>query len=217
MFMNILLVEDNQSIIDGLKYALEQNNFSVSVSSELKDAKDKIEDNKYDLIILDVSLPDGNGFDFYRNYIKNTKTIFLTAKDSEDDIVNGLEMGAEDYITKPFKTRELIARINRILNYNKNNIITIKDITFDFDKMEVSKNNEKINLSSLELKILHLLISNVNKVITRQNIIEHIWEWTGNDVYDNTITVYLKRIREKLGTDIIITIKGIGYRIDDEK
>lgn len=214
--MKILLVEDNEGIIEGLKYALEQDKYEVMVEKNIKDTINTLDNNTFDLIILDVSLPDGNGFDLYRNFIKDTKVIFLTAKDSEDDIVNGLEMGAEDYITKPFKMRELLVRINKILSSGKNNIIKVKNITFDNDKMEVTKNGEIINLSSLELKILQLLLQNVNKVVARQCIIEHIWEWTGNDVYDNTITVYMKRIREKLGTDIIITLKGIGYRIDDE-
>ena len=126
-------------------------------------------------------------------------------------------MGAEDYITKPFSIRELIARINKILLRNKkNSTIKIKDIEFDIDKMVVYKDGKEINLTSLELKILNLLFMNLNKVVTRNYIIEKIWEWTGNDVNDNTVTVYLKRIREKLVTDIIITIKGIGYRIDEK-
>ena len=164
-----------------------------------------------------ISLPDGNGFDLYKNYIKKKEisTIFLTAKDDEDDIVKGLELGAEDYITKPFSTKELLARMNKIiLRKNKNTIIKIKDISFDIDKMVVYKENKPIELTSLELKILHLLFMNINKVVTRNEIIDKIWEWTGNDINDNTVTVYLKRIREKIKTDIIITIKGIGYRID---
>ena len=215
--MNILLVEDNSAIIKGLVYALEQNGYKVNYKTNVKDTIEYLNHNKIDLIILDVSLPDGNGFDLYKDYIKDTKTIFLTANSDEDDIVKGLEMGADDYLTKPFKTKELLARINKILLKKNSNIIRIKDITFDIDKMEVKKNEEIINFSSLEIKILFLLFSNINKVVTRQSIIEHIWEWTGNDVYDNTITVYMKRIREKLDSDIIITIKGIGYRIDDEK
>ena len=173
---------------------------------------------KINLIILDITLPDGNGFDLYRDIKEmNISTIFLTARDDEDDIVKGLELGAEDYITKPFSTRELLARINRIfLREKKNNIIKIKDITCDLDKMCVYKGEEQIAFSSLELKILMLLFSNINKVITREYIIEKIWDWTGNDVYDNTVTVYMKRIREKLGTPIITTIKGVGYRIDEE-
>ena len=168
----------------------------------------------YDLMILDITLPDGNGIEFYKK--NNTiPTIFLSAKDDEETIVNGLELGAEDYLTKPFSSKELLARINRILLRNKKSEITIKDITFDYNSLIVKKNNEEIKLSSLELKILNLLFTNLNKIVTREMIIENIWNWTGNDVNDNTITVYLKRIREKLDTDIITTIKGIGYRINE--
>lgn len=218
--MNILLIEDNESIIKGLEYAFKQNKFNLVYKSDLKSAKEYLIKNKPNIIILDISLPDGNGYIFYKNNIREKKipTIFLTANDDEDNIVNCLEDGAEDYITKPFSTRELVARINRILSKNKsNNIINVKDITFDLDKMEVYKNNDKINLTSLELKILSLLFENINKVITRNYIIENIWKWTGNDVNDNTVTVYLKRIREKLDSDIIITLKGIGYRIDEHE
>ena len=110
----------------------------------------------------------------------------------------------------------MLTRIKRLLNDSRKNLFKIKDIEYDVNKMVVYKNKEEVNLSSLELKILNLLFTNINKVVTRDSIIEHIWEWTGNDVYDNTITVYMKRIREKLGTDIIKTLKGIGYRIDNE-
>ena len=216
--MKILLVEDDDLIAKGLVYLLEQNNFEVMYISKGRNI-DKYLDN-VDLIILDVSLPDCNGFDLYNKTIKkyDISTIFLTARDDEDDIVKGLELGAEDYITKPFLNKELLARINRIIaRKKKNNIKSVKDIKFDLDKMLVYKNDEIIKLTSLELKILHLLFININKVVTRDMIIEKIWEWTGNDVNDNTVTVYLKRIREKLNSDIIVTIKGIGYRIDEEK
>ena len=218
--MKVLLIEDDELIVKGLKYLLEQNNFNVVYKNNGKEIEKILEKEKVDLIILDVTLPDCNGFDLYKNKIKkfNIPTIFLTAKDEEDNIVKGLELGAEDYITKPFLNKELIARINRIIaREKKKNIITIKNIKFDIDKMIVYRNNEILNLTSLELKILNLLFININKVVTRDNIIEKIWEWTGNDVNDNTVTVYLKRIREKLQTDIIITIKGIGYRIDEDE
>lgn len=216
--MNILLIEDNEAIIKGLEYTFKQNNFILTCKSDLKSAKEYLIENKPNIIILDIGLPDGDGYNFYKNNIKGKKipTIFLTANDDEDSIVACLEDGADDYITKPFSTRELVARINKILSKN-NNIITVKDITFDLDKMEVYKNNQKINLTSLELKILGLLFENINKVVTRNYIIENIWKWTGNDVNDNTVTVYLKRIREKLDSDIIITLKGIGYRIDEHE
>ena len=216
--MQILLVEDNETLAKGLIYSLEQNKYNVIHKMNVKETSNYLKNNKPDLIILDVSLPDGDGFSLYSNLIKQRKiaTIFLTAKDDEDDVVKGLELGADDYITKPFSTRELIARINRIvLRGDQHLVIKVKDIEFDIDKMVVLKNSVEINLTSLELKILHLLFVNLNKVVKRDEIIERIWEWTGNDVNDNTLTVYLKRIRKKLGTDIIKTIKGIGYRIDE--
>lgn len=217
--MKILLVEDNETLAKGLVYSLEQNKYNVIQTLNIKDTINYLIDEKPDLIILDISLPDGNGFDLYNREISKRKiaTIFLTAKDDEDDIVKGLELGADDYITKPFSTRELIARINRIiLKENQNLIIKIKDIEFDIDKMVVLKNSKEVSLTSLELKILNLLFTNLNKVVKREDIIEKVWEWTGNDINDNTVTVYLKRIREKLDSDIIKTIKGIGYRVDGE-
>jgi len=213
--MKILLVEDNKSISDNLKYTFNMNNIDLDVTNNIKSTKDYLEYNKPSLIILDVTLPDGNGFDLYKSELSkmNIPVIFLTACDTEENIVEVLNMGASDYITKPFRPLELIARINKILHKKT---IKIKDITIDMNKMIVTKNNEIINLTTLEYKILNLLIENINKVVTRDRIIDSIWEWTGNDVNDNTITVYMKRIREKLNSDIIVTIKGIGYRIDEE-
>lgn len=217
--MKILLVEDNESIAKALIYSLEQNGYMAQNSRYVNETKKILEKEKIDLIILDVSLPDGNGFDLYK-FIKekyDIKTIFLTARDEENDVVKGLELGAEDYVTKPFSTRELLARINKIfIRDKKNSIIKIKDITCDLNKMSVYKGENEIAFSSLELKILILLFTNLNKVTTREYIIEKIWDWTGNDVYDNTVTVYMKRIREKLKTPIITTIKGVGYRIDEK-
>ncbi len=217
--MYVLLIEDNQNIIDGLKYSLEQEDYEVFICTNVADTIEFLKENKsVDIAIIDVSLPDGDGFDLYQNYIKekNIPSIFLTAKDSEDDVVKGLELGASDYMTKPFSTRELLARIKRNIMKHKNEaIISIDDVSFDFDKMEVSKDGKVIPLTRLELKILHLLFTNLGKVVRRDYIIEKIWEWTSNDVNDNTVTVYMKRIREKIGVNIIITIKGIGYRIDD--
>lgn len=216
--MSILLIEDNITISKGLQYFFEKSGFNMDISNTISNAIEKIENKKYDLIILDIALPDGNGCDFYKNYIKKTEipTIFLTANDTEDDIVKGFDLGADDYITKPFSSRELLARAKRILMKNKKNIICVRNIKFDFEKMEVYKDENKIDFTSLELKILSLLFSNINKVVSRAYILECIWNWTGNDVYDNTVTVYMKRIRAKIGEDIIITVKGVGYRIDEK-
>ena len=218
--MNILLVEDTESIIKGLTYSFEKENYNLIVKTNIKSTKEYLDSNpNIDLIILDITLPDGNGYELFKSTIRllNIPTIFLTAMDSEDNIVECLESGAEDYITKPFSTKELLARVNRIIARNKkNSIIKVKDITFDTDKLVLYKDNKPIDLTALELKIITLLFTNVNKVVSRNLLLDKIWEWTGNDVDDHTITVYFKRIREKINTDIIITIKGIGYRIDEE-
>lgn len=218
--MNVLLVEDTESIIKGLTYSLEKSNYKLVIKTTIKDTKEYLLSNtNIDLIILDITLPDGNGFDLFVNVIKNLKipTIFLTAKDEEDDIVKGLDIGAEDYITKPFSTREVIARVNRILlRCKKKSIIRIKDISYDMDKLVLMKNNTPIELTALELKLVNLLFVNINKVVSRNVILDKIWDWTGNYVDDHTVTVYFKRIREKIGTNIITTIKGMGYRIDEE-
>lgn len=216
--MNLLLIEDNENIATGLIYAFKKNNHQLMFLTNVEDAKKYLQKNTPALIILDVSLPDGNGFNFYENVIKEKKipVVFLTAKDDENDIVKGLNLGAEDYMTKPFSTKELLARVDKIILRNKlTKSIKVKNITFDFDKMICFRDNEVIELSSLELKIIHLLFNHVGKVVKRATILDRIWDWTGNDVDDHTVTVYLKRIREKLGTDIITTVKGIGYRIDE--
>ena len=218
--MNILLIEDTESIIKGLTYSFEKNNYNLTIKTTIKDSKDYLINNSdIDLIILDITLPDGNGFELFENTIKSLKipTIFLTAKDEEDDIVKGLNVGAEDYITKPFSTKELMARVNRILlRSKKKSIIKIKDISFDMDKLVLTKDTTPIELTALELKLVNLLFNNLNKVVSRNVILDKIWDWTGNYVDDHTVTVYFKRIREKIGTDIITTIKGMGYRIDEE-
>ncbi len=218
--MMVLLVEDNADIADNLQYLLEQENYKVEVAFSYQEALSKVSLVKYDFFILDISLPDGDGFRLYEEKIKllNKPTIFLTAKDEEENIVKGLELGAEDYITKPFSARELIVRIHKIMaRYKKSNLIKVKDVTIDIDKMVVYKKEKKVVLTGLEMKLLLLLVSQRDKVVTRESILEHIWEWTGNDVNDNTVTVYLKRIREKLGSQFIVTIKGIGYRIDSDE
>lgn len=212
---NILLIEDNDYIIKGIKYLLEAHNFKVKVAKSLKEAKESL-GGKYDLVILDLMLPDGDGLDFYEEYLKNKATLVLTAKDDENIISSSLDSGIEDYIIKPFRSKELIARINKILKRNKDNeIITVDNVSVDTEAGRVFANNEEINLTSLEYRILLLLFQNLNRIVTREVLIDRIWDISGKFVNDNTLTVYIKRIREKLGSeDIIKTIKGIGYRVD---
>ena len=211
--MKILLVEDNLDIVSNLTTLLSYNNYLVEYATTIKEALKKL-NKTYSLVILDISLPDGLGTDLFLEIKKNYQipSIFLTAKDLECDIVNGFNLGIDDYITKPFLSGELLARINKILNVNK--LIKVSNITIDTNKMLVLKDNQEINLTSLEYQLLLLLFTNLNKVVTRDKIIDKIFDLTGNDVYDNTITVYIKRIREKLDTDIIKTVKGVGYRVD---
>ena len=219
---NILLIEDNESILKGLVYSLEQERFKVTTAMTIKDSKNLLESNNiYNLIILDISLPDGSGFDLCK-YIKsnyNIPIIFLTAKDEEQDVVQGFDLGADDYIIKPFRTRELISRANNILRrYNniQTNIITSSNIKIDLDAQRVYKNDDEIVLTALEYKILALLFTNINQTVSREKILDKIWDIAGNYVNDNTLTVYIKRIRAKLSpNDIIKTIKGIGYRTEN--
>lgn len=218
---HILLVEDNYTIIMGLKYSLEQENFKVISAQNVSEFNGKIDKNDIDLVLLDVSLPDGNGFEICKE-IKSKKdipVIFLTAQDEETSVVLGLDLGADDYIVKPYRTRELISRINSVLRrygHNESNLIQYKNIKIDTSSAKVYKDNEEIIFTSLEYKILLMLFSNQNKLISREQLLEKIWDIAGNFVNDNTLTVYIKRIREKLGDEIIIkTVRGLGYRIGE--
>ena len=213
--MKILLVEDNKRIIKGLEYAFAQNGYSCEYCLSLDEAVRKAPFN-YDVAVLDIMLPDGNGFDLFKKIRRysDLPVIFLTAVDDEDSVVNGLELGADDYITKPFSTRELIARIKRVANKNsKKNIITVSGVTLDLDKSAVFENGKQLELTALEYKLLSLLMQNAGKVVTRELIFEKIWDVSGNFVNDNTLTVYIKRIRKKLDADIIKTVKGMGYQV----
>ena len=213
--MKILLVEDNKSIVKGLEYAFAQNGYSCEYCLSLDEAVRKAPFN-YDAAVLDIMLPDGNGFDLFKKIRRysDLPVIFLTAVDDEDSVVNGLELGADDYITKPFSTRELIARIKRVANKNsKKNIITVSGVTLDLDKSAVFENGKQLELTALEYKLLSLLMQNAGKVVTRELIFEKIWDVSGNFVNDNTLTVYIKRIRKKLDADIIKTVKGMGYQV----
>lgn len=215
----ILIVDDEKMILNLLSCNLLKEGYNVVEATDGVEAIEVAQEKKPDLILLDIMLPKLDGLTVCKRIknMMNVPILMVTAKDEELDKIVGLELGADDYITKPFSTRELIARINRIiLKENQKLIIKIKDIEFDIDKMVVLKNSKEVSLTSLELKILNLLFTNLNKVVKREDIIEKVWEWTGNDINDNTVTVYLKRIREKLDSDIIKTIKGIGYRVDGE-
>ena len=206
---SILIVEDNEVIIKGLTYLLEKENFHVIICKNVYETMNVIGKQEIHLIVLDIALPDGNGFELCE-YIKkytDIPVIFLTAKDEEQDVVKGLDLGAEDYIIKPFRNRELLSRINNVLKrFNKeDNKIVYGSIKINLDEKTVYVNEESVEFTALEFKIL---------VLTREQILEKIWDVAGNFVNDNTLTVYIKRIRTKLGKmDCIKTIKGIGYQV----
>lgn len=218
-----LLVEDNEIIVKGLKYLLEQEKFDIKIAKNIVEAKTMIKKQKFDLYLLDITLPDGDGYEICQ-YVKKQKdvpVIFLTAKDEELNVVQGLDMGADDYIIKPFRNRELISRIKSVLRryYHdeiNENQIKCRDVIIDSNKAVVYKAGKEIVFTSLEYKILYMLISNKNILVTREQILDKIWDVAGNFVNDNTLTVYIKRIRNKLDDKegkFIQTVRGIGYKV----
>ena len=207
----ILLVEDDKEIVEALTYILEKK-YVVEVALSKKEALEKINKGQ-DLTVLDISLPDGESFDF-NNLIK-TPIIYLTARDDEETIVKCLSSG-EEYISKPFKSKELILRIEKVLNRNITTNIVYKDITINIEAGKVYRNDEEIILTSLDYKIVELLFRNVNIKITKQRLSDLIYDATGNFVEENTINVYIKRVRDKLGVDYIKTIKKVGYIVEKE-
>lgn len=219
----ILLVEDNEIIVKGLKYLLEQEKFDIKIAKNIVEAKTMIKKQKFDLYLLDITLQDGDGYEICQ-YVKKQKdvpVIFLTAKDEELNVVQGLDMGADDYIIKPFRNRELISRIKSVLRryYHdeiNENQIKCRDVIIDSNKAVVYKAGKEIVFTSLEYKILYMLISNKNILVTREQILDKIWDVAGNFVNDNTLTVYIKRIRNKLDDKegkFIQTVRGIGYKV----
>ena len=213
--MTILLIEDNKGIAKGLAFSLQSAGYETVLCHSCGQAYRKI-GGDYAVIIIDISLPDGNGFALYQDIrcVNQAPVIFLTALDDEDSIVKGFDLGAEDYITKPFSTRELIARVKRLTRRSKSTV-TVGEITLDLDKQAVFKGGEKVELTALEYRICSLLVQNHGAVVTREMIFEKIWDIAGNYVNDNTLSVYIRRIRQKLGTGQIKTVKGAGYRMED--
>jgi DNA-binding response OmpR family regulator len=215
----ILIVEDDAIIASGLVYALEQEGYSVFHSKNVSEAISAVLNNKFDLTILDMQLPDGTGFDI-REKLKDTDTaiIFLTVVDDEGNIVKAFESGADDYITKPFRLRELIARVKRTLNARGGeqiSLLTIGNVKIDTAAGKAYISETLLDLTALEYRLLLTFASNKGQMLTRAQILENIWDSAGNFVEDNTLTVYIKRLREKLGNAVNIeTVRGLGYRAD---
>lgn len=220
----ILLVEDDTSIIKNLTEFLTTEGYSVTSVTGQTEALDKIENEYFDLVLLDISLSNGNGFAVCSG-IKakgDTPVIFVTASGDEFSVVAGLDMGADDYISKPFRPRELLSRIKSVLRRSGkiNSVTEIHSLTIDMVKATVMKRGKEIFLSALEYRLLLVFLSNRGVVLSRNKLLEEIWDIAGDFVNDNTLTVYIKRLREKIEDDpqnpsIIKTIRGLGYIMDE--
>lgn len=220
----ILLVEDDGGIVWALNEVLRGEGFEVCAVSGETEAKRYLEGGSLpDVILLDLSLADGNGFSLFCTVKEKygVPTIFLTASGDEESVCRGLELGAEDYIAKPFRARELVSRIRSVLRRSTctRNIVQLENVTVDTDKGTVTKNGAEIALSALEYRILLVFIGNRGRLLSRSRLLEEIWDVGGGFVNDNTLTVYIKRLREKIEDDpqdphIIKTVRGLGYRVD---
>ncbi len=223
----ILLLEDDISLVDGLKYSLKKNGFEAEIVRTVSEALNSIENiGKYDLLILDVTLPDGTGFDVceaVRRQGQQVPIIFLTASDEEVNIIRGLDSGGDDYITKPFRLGELCSRIRALLrragvsNADNTTVIECGDITIDLLGSRALLNGKNLELTSAEYRLLCLLVRNVNRIVTREIILSELWDEAGNFVDNNTLSVYVRRLREKVEADPshprhLITVRGFGYQ-----
>lgn len=225
--MNILLVEDDQSIALGLIYSLKEEGYLVTHCTTIVEAKHNLKQNTFQFILLDISLPDGCGYELCQ-YVKQSSfaqipVIFLTACDEEVNVVMGLEIGADDYITKPFRVRELMARIKSVLRRSSgqriHSVIQVGKLKIDTAQAKVFKNEIEITLTALEYRLLLTLLNHRGKVLTRLQLLDGIWDVAGDFVNDNTLTVYIKRLREKLEDNpskptLIHTVRGFGYKLE---
>lgn len=220
----IAVVEDEKELCESLKMLLTEKGYEIVTAGSCGEVDKYIGNPQIDMFLLDVKLPDGSGFDICRKIRKSSEevpVIFLTSCDNEEEIVTGLDIGADDYITKPFYTKELLSRISANLRrskFNVGNIYKKGDIAVDFDRYKISRQGEELNISTNEFDIVRILIENKGKVVRRDAIYEKIWDVHGNFVEYNTLTVAMSRIKAKLGTygeehqQYIETIRNVGYR-----
>lgn len=225
--VRILLVEDDKTIALGLEYSLKQEGFDATVCHTVQSALQTVKNSEFQLILLDIGLPDGNGYDAYQSIKKmqDIPVIFLTACDDEVNVVMGLDMGADDYITKPFRLKELISRIKNVLrrcgkNTEEKSLLTFGNIQINTAQAKVYRDGEMIVLTALEYRLLLKFFENPGCALSRNQLLEGIWDIGGEFVNDNTLTVYIKRLREKIednpqSPQMIQTVRGIGYRLGD--
>lgn len=228
--MKILLVEDDKTIASGIEYSLQQESFSTVLCYDVETAKEIIVEqiDQLGLCLFDISLPDGSGYDLCKLVKERSDipVIFLTAIDDEVNVVMGLDMGADDYITKPFRIRELLSRIKAVLRrYHKqpatNNVINIGNVRINTLSGKVHKNDEEVLLTALEYRLLLVFANHLGQILSRNQLLEQIWDVADDFVNDNTLTVYIKRLREKLEDNpqnptMIITVRGLGYKVGEQ-
>ena len=222
--IKILIIEDDITIVRNLSELLRQEGFEVSCALSCKEAETKLEDGHFDIVLLDVLLPDGNGFALCKKIksITDIPVIFLTASADEFSVVTGLDIGADDYIEKPYRPRELISRIKSVLRRTgkSQSILTLGNISIDMDKGIVTKNGRDVFLSALEYRLFLVFLNNPGVTLTRNKLLSEIWDIAGDFVNDNTLTVYIKRLRDKVEDDvqnpkIILTVRGFGYKLGE--
>lgn len=225
--MDIFLLEDDYAIAMGLSYSLKNEGYNVTLAKNISEAMNIIEKDKFSLYILDLTLPDGSGYDVCKKIkaLGDFPVIFLTAFDDEVNVVMGFELGADDYISKPFRLKELLVRIKSILRrYNKdfsNGVVKIKELTINTNEAKVYKNGNEIILTAMEYRLLLILINNRGKILSRNQLLQNLWDIAGDYVEDNTLTVYIKRLRDKIEEEptkpkYIKTVRGLGYVIENE-
>lgn len=225
--MNLFLLEDDSAISMGISYSLTNEGYSVTAASSVKQGLEIINNNSFSLYILDLNLPDGSGYEVCKEIKKqgDLPVIFLTAYDDEINVVTGFELGADDYITKPFRLKELSVRIKSVLRrYSKDTthgIINVKNIKINTKEAKVYKDNNEIILTAMEYKLLLSLIKNRGRVLSRTALLENLWNIDGDFIEDNTLTVYIKRLRDKIEEEpnkpaVIKTVRGLGYIVDND-
>ena len=220
MSVKILVTEDDAFLRDGLCEMLKKEGYNVVAAGTIDDAKECFLKEHFNLVILDVMLPDGNGFDmcaFIRSKNENVPILFLTACDDEVQVVRGLDAGADDYVTKPFKLLELLSRIRALLRRSKATVYNCENISVDINTMTVKRDGENIFVTPTEFQILSALIRNSGVIVTRSVLLENIWDEGGSFIDDNTLSVHISRLREKIGAEHIVTVRGIGYRWEDSQ
>lgn len=216
----IFLLEDDIYLRDGLCEMLEGQGYEVKSADTIKKAEGIINSEQFSLLILDVILPDGSSFDLCKRVRENAITspiLFLTACDEEYQIVKGLDLGADDYVTKPFKMLELLSRIRALIRRNTNSKFVSQDLIVDTDNMTVKKDGKNIFVTKTEFQILSTLIRNNGAIVSRSTLLQNIWDDNGNFIDDNTLSVHISRLREKIGAQKIVTIRGVGYRLENDR